>query len=75
MSLHVGGRELLRVEVLEARADGTAKLRLWFYKWWGRRPYQPYVDIELTYREKSETSLATSQPTRPRAFPRTTWSK
>jgi len=27
-----GGRELLRVEVLDAKPDGTAKFRLWFYK-------------------------------------------
>jgi len=51
MSLRVeeGGRELLRVEVLEARADGTAKFRLWYYKWQETRPDQPYVDVELTH--------------------------
>jgi len=49
MSLPVeeGGRELLRVEVLEARADGTAKFRLWYYKWHETRPDKPYVDIEI----------------------------
>jgi len=52
MSLRVeeGGRELLRVEVLEARADGTAKFRLWYYKWRETRPHQPYVDVEITYK-------------------------
>jgi len=54
MSLRVeeGGRELLRVEVLEARADGTAKFRLWYHKWRETRPHQPYVDVEITYDEK-----------------------
>jgi len=49
MSLRVeeGGRELLRVEVLEARASGFAKFRLWYYKWSKTRPHQPYVDVEL----------------------------
>jgi len=49
MSLRVeeGGRELLRVEVLEARADGTAKFRLWYHKWHETRPHQPYVDVEI----------------------------
>jgi len=48
-----GGRELLRVEVLEARADGTAKFRLWYYKWCETRPDRPYVDIEIkSYRLK-----------------------
>jgi len=49
MSLPIveGGRELLRVEVLETRADGTAKFRLWYYKWRETRPHQPYVDIEI----------------------------
>jgi len=56
MSLRVeeGGRELLRVEVLEARADGTAKFRLWFYKWQETRPDKPYVDVELTYRGEKQ---------------------
>jgi len=51
MSLRVeeGGRELLRVEVLEARADGTAKFRLWYYRWRETRPDKPYVDVELSY--------------------------
>jgi len=40
------------VEVLEARADGTAKFRLWYYKWRETRPDQPYVDVEITYKEK-----------------------
>jgi len=49
MSLPIrdGGRELLRVEVLEARADGTAKFRLWYYKWRETRPDRPYVDVEI----------------------------
>ena len=48
MSLTVekGGRELLRVEVLEARADGTAKFRLWYHKW-QERPSGPCVDFEI----------------------------
>ena len=37
----------LRVEVLEARADGTAKFRLWYYKWRETRPDKPYVDVEI----------------------------
>jgi len=50
MSLPVeeGRREVLRVEVLEARADGLAKFRLWYYKWRETRPEQPYVDFEIT---------------------------
>jgi len=49
MSLRVeeGGQELLRVEVLEARADGKAKFRLWYYKWRETRPDRPYVDVEI----------------------------
>ena len=50
MSLRVpkeGVKELLCVEVLEARADGTAKLRLWYYKWRETRPDRPYVDVEI----------------------------
>jgi len=49
MSLRVeeGGKELLRVEVLEARVDGTAKFSLWYYKWRETRPHQPYVDVEI----------------------------
>jgi len=47
------GRELLRVEVLEARADGTAKFRLWYYKWRETRPDRPYVDVEITHKEES----------------------
>jgi len=42
-----GDRKLLRVEVLEARADGTARFRLWYYKWRKTRPDKPYVDIEI----------------------------
>jgi len=45
-----GGRELLRVEVLEARAGGTAKFRLWYYRWQETRPHQPYVVVEITYK-------------------------
>jgi len=54
MSLPIvkGGKELLRVEVLEARADGTAKFRLWYHEWQEIRPDRPYVDIELTYKGK-----------------------
>jgi len=55
MSLRVeeGGRELLRVEVLEARASGFAKFRLWYYKWSKTRPDRPYVDVEIRpYRDK-----------------------
>jgi len=48
----VGGRELLRVEVLEARVDGTVKFRLWFYKWREIRPNRPYMDFEITYDEE-----------------------
>jgi len=48
-----GGRELLRVEVLEARASGFAKFRLWYYKWRETRPDRPYVDVEIEpYRYK-----------------------
>jgi len=49
MSLRVGegGKGLLRVEVLEAGADGTAKFRLWYYKWCETRPDRPYVDVEI----------------------------
>jgi len=39
MSLPVGERELLRVEVLEARADGMARFRLWYYKWRETKPH------------------------------------
>jgi len=42
-----GDRELLRVEVLEARANGEAKFRLWYYKWRETRPDKPYVDVEI----------------------------
>jgi len=45
-----GGRVLLRVEVLEARADGSAKFRLWYYKWRETRPDRPHVDIEIAYK-------------------------
>jgi len=41
-----GDREL-RVEVLGARADGTAKFRLWYYKWHETRPDKPYVDFKI----------------------------
>ena len=34
-----GDRELLRVEVLEARADGMARFRLWYYKWRETKPH------------------------------------
>jgi len=56
MSLRVeeSGRELLRVEVLEARAGGTARFRLWFYKWRDTRPHEPYVDVEIRpYQDKN----------------------
>ena len=39
--------ELLRVEVLEARANGEAKFRLWYYKWHETRPDKPYMDVEI----------------------------
>jgi len=54
MSLPIeeGGRRLLRVEVLEARADGTAKFRLWYHRWRETRPDRPYVDVEITYKEE-----------------------
>jgi len=42
-----GDRELLRIEVLEARADGTAKFRLWYHKWRETRQDKPYVDFEV----------------------------
>jgi len=48
------GRELLRVEVLDARLDGSAKFRLWFYKWRMTRPLQPYEDIEITYKGEGQ---------------------
>jgi len=52
-----GGRELLRVEVLEARASGLAKFRLWYYKWRETRPDKPYVDVEIKpYRGKDGRS-------------------
>jgi len=59
MSLRVeeGGRELLRVEVLEARADGTAKFRLWYYKWRETRPHQPYVDVEIKLYQEGDGSI------------------
>jgi len=49
MSLRIeeGGRELLSVEVLEARADGTAKFRLRYHRWRETRPDKPYVDVEI----------------------------
>ena len=47
-----GDRELLRVEVLDVKSNGEAKFRLWYYKWRETRPHQPYVDVEITYREK-----------------------
>jgi len=49
MSLPVveSGLEVLRVEVLDARPDGSAKFRLWFDKWRESRPHQPYVDFEI----------------------------
>jgi len=49
MSLPIeeGGRELLRVEVLDVRPDGSAKFRLWYYKWRETRSEQPYVDFEV----------------------------
>jgi len=47
LSVGEGGRELLRVEVLEARANGEAKFRLWYYKWSETRPDRPYVDLEI----------------------------
>jgi len=55
MSLPIvmGRRELLRVEVLEARANGEAEFRLWYYKWQKTRPQQPYMDIEIkSYSDK-----------------------
>jgi len=42
-----GGRELLRVEVLDVKSNGEAKFRLWYYKWRETRPDKPYVDIEI----------------------------
>jgi len=42
-----GGRELLRVEVLDVKSNGEAKFRLWYHKWRETRPHQPYVDVEI----------------------------
>jgi len=53
-SIREGDRELLRAEVLEARADGMAKFRLWYYKWRETRPERPYVDVELTYKGEKQ---------------------
>jgi len=53
-SIERDGRELLRVEVLEAGADGTAKFELWYHKWDKTRPGQPYVDFKLTYKGKGQ---------------------
>jgi len=60
MSLRVeeGGRELLRVEVLEARADGTTKFRLWYYKWQKTKPHQPYVDIKIEPYQRKDGRIA-----------------
>jgi len=53
LSVPKEGRELLRVELLEARPNGIAKFRLWFYKWRETRPDIPYVDFEIrSYRDK-----------------------
>jgi len=41
------GREVLRIEVLEVRPDGSARLRLWYYKWREMRPDSPYVNFEI----------------------------
>jgi len=49
-----GGRELLRVEVLEVEPNGEAKFRLWFYKWRETRPHQPYEDFVIIYDKKKE---------------------
>jgi len=58
LSVEEGGRELLRVEVLEARADGTARFRLWYHKWRETRPQQPYVDVEIkSYSRKGGVSF------------------
>jgi len=60
MSLPVeeGGRELLRIEVLEARPDGSAKFRLWYYKWREARPDQPYVDLEIKPSQRISGKIA-----------------
>jgi len=51
-----GGRELLRVEVLDVKPNGEAKFRLWYYKWRETRPDQPYVDFEIRpYRYRGST--------------------
>jgi len=42
-----GGREFLRVEVLDVKSNGEAMFRLWYYKWCETRPQQPYVNIEM----------------------------
>jgi len=49
MSIRIeeGGRELLRVEVLETRPDSPTKFRLWYHKWHETRPHKPYVDFEI----------------------------
>jgi len=59
MSLPVeeGGRELLRVEVLDARPDGAARFRLWYYKWHETRSEQPYVDFEIGPYQRSDNRI------------------
>jgi len=40
-------RELLRVEVLEARVDGAVKFCLRFHNWQGTRADGPCVKVEI----------------------------
>lgn len=40
------------VEVFDLRHDGTAKIRLWYYKWHRTRPDEPYVEFEMRLHRK-----------------------
>jgi len=39
------GAEKLKVEVLELKPDGNARVRLWYYKWRETRPRRPHADV------------------------------
>jgi len=43
--------EALKIELLDLRPEGTAKIRLWYHKWRETRPDQPYIDVELKMRK------------------------
>lgn len=40
------------VEVFDLRRDGTARIRLWYYKWHRTRPDEPYVEFEMRLQRK-----------------------